>query len=117
MTSTQKGRVGEESAAAFLRDQGYLIVDQNFRWRGGEIDIVAQRGEVLAFCEVKHWSVYDESAMEYAIGAAKQRRILIAAKTYLDRHPEFEEHRVRFDVLFLGPDGETRHIPGAFTEN
>lgn len=47
------GALGERLAAAHLERQGYAILDRNFRWRFGEIDLIARRGDRLAFVEVR----------------------------------------------------------------
>ena len=54
-SSTARGRAGEEAGAAWLAERGWTIVERNFRSRMGEVDIIASRGETLAFCEVKAW--------------------------------------------------------------
>ena len=52
-TARQIGQMGEIAAARYLRDNGYSIVCANFRAKTGEIDLVASKGNVIAFCEVK----------------------------------------------------------------
>jgi len=65
------GKQGEAAAAAYLKQHGYRIVEQNFRIRGGEIDTVAKQGETLVFVEVKtrHSAAY--GLPEEAITAPK----------------------------------------------
>lgn len=50
---SEKGRLGEEYAARLLEREGYRILSRNFHTRYGEIDLIAQKGEILAFIEVK----------------------------------------------------------------
>ncbi len=53
MTNQQLGRIGEDTAKAFLECKGYRILHRNFRCRAGEIDLVALKGRILHFIEVK----------------------------------------------------------------
>ncbi|MFR0949697.1 MAG: YraN family protein [Ruminococcus callidus] len=53
MKTTEIGRLGETAVCRQLEQQGYSIVRRNFCVRGGEIDIIAENGEYLAFVEVK----------------------------------------------------------------
>lgn len=49
----KKGRRGEEIAASYLKNKGFKILEQNFRTRFGEIDLIASKNSVLHFIEVK----------------------------------------------------------------
>lgn len=53
MTTTITGNYGEDLAVNFLKEQGYKILERNYRIRGGEIDIVCMDGDYLVFVEVK----------------------------------------------------------------
>ena len=53
-TNHKTGAEYEQKAGAYLEEQGYEILEYNFRCRAGEIDIVARDGEYLVFCEVKY---------------------------------------------------------------
>ena len=55
---SERGRLGEEYAARLLEREGYRILSRNFRTRYGEIDLIAQKGEILAFVEVKAGSFW-----------------------------------------------------------
>ena len=56
MNKRQLGTVYEQKAAAYLQQQGYEIMECNFRCRMGEIDIIAREGEYLCFVEVKRFN-------------------------------------------------------------
>lgn len=116
-TTHERGADGEGIAARFLEDHGFRILERNFRIRRGEVDIIAVRGEILAFCEVKAWRSLPMESLEHAISRDKRRRIVTTAAYYLRRNQEFRNHQTRFDVLYI-PVGGARtdvcHIEGAF---
>ena len=109
------GRLGEEKAALFLENKGFEIVRRNFRHRGGEVDIIAVNNGTLVFVEVKTWSVLGIEALEYGLDAKKQRRIIETAKYFLSVNRKYRYMAVRFDVIFIAPQGIT-HLESAFTE-
>ena len=93
------------------------IVERNFRARGGEIDVVAREGDVLAFVEVRFREDEEFGAPEETVGLAKRRRIAAAARAYLGRIPVSSWREARFDVVAVvgsEPDAIIRHYPGAF---
>lgn len=58
-TTTEMGRRGETAVCSYLMERGYKILTRNYRIRGGEIDIIAQKEEILAFVEVKTRKITD----------------------------------------------------------
>ncbi len=90
------GRAGEEAAVEELGRRGYRILARNHACRAGEVDIVAQDGDCLCFVEVRTRS-RSGIAPAATVDAAKQRRIVAAARDYLYRHPA--EAPIRFDVV------------------
>ena len=110
-----KGRTGEEAAAFLLEEKGMQILSRNFHSRKGEVDIIALEGETIIFVEVKTWSSYGIDALEQALDAKKQRKIIETSKYFLSLHREYRYMAVRFDVIFISPTGIT-HLASAFTE-
>jgi putative endonuclease len=93
------------------------IVERNFRTRGGEIDIVARKGDVLVFVEVRSREVADFGTPEESITPAKRRRIVAAARRYLSKVPPSSWREARFDVIAIEGSGDAvvlRHYPAAF---
>ena len=99
--STKKGRAGEDRAADYLQRQGYTILARNVRGGRGEIDIVAQRGELLAFVEVKAHQQRDASLQ--AVTEDKCARLHSAAEAWLSRHPKAALLQCRFDLIIVSP--------------
>ena len=80
------GRAGEDLAARYLHAQGMVILDRNWRCRAGEIDLVAQDGDTVVFCEVKTRSNDDYDGPLAAITPIRLRRLQRLAQMYLDTH-------------------------------
>ena len=108
----RRGRRGERAAAWWLRLKGYRILARDFRLAVGEIDLVARRGAVLAFVEVKSRANLDEAAA--AIRPSQRARIARAAQAFLQRHPELAALSPRFDAILVAPGRWPRHIENAW---
>ena len=106
------GQRGEALAALFLQAKLYRLLARRFRTPVGEIDIVAERGGVLVFVEVKARGHKTSEAA--ALGAVNQARIARAARYWLARHPADAGRDCRFDVIFLAPGRWPRHLINAF---
>jgi len=109
------GRDGEARAARLLEATGMRIIGRNIRSRRGEIDLVAIESDTLVFVEVKAWTRYGFEDLEYSVTPAKRGRIIETAKFFLAEHREYNQLAVRFDLVFIGPEGE-RHLASAFME-
>ena len=94
------GQKYEEKAVAYLKSQGYEIVECNFRCRQGEIDIIAKEDGYLVFCEVKYRRTKKAGEPAEAITPAKMRKISQTATYYLYRHG-LQDTPCRFDVLAI----------------
>ena len=71
----QLGQRGEDAVVAYLLHNGFTICERNFLKRSGEIDIIAQRDEVIAFIEVK-LRLSDYFNLSTVVTYAKQQKIL-----------------------------------------
>jgi putative endonuclease len=115
-TTSDLGKEGEEIARRYLREGGLTILQSNYRWVRAEVDIVAEEGEVLVFCEVKMRTNDRYGAPEYAITPKKQRQVKKAALGYLTEH-KIRDRICRFDVVAIeqfGTATEIRHLRNAF---
>lgn len=112
----QKGKEGEDLAVDFLRAKGYRILERNFRFERGEIDIIAQEGETLVFVEVKARRSKTYGEPEEAVTEFKKRQLEKVAEGYLvERGIEVRE--CRFDVIAIEVKEKKptiRHIVNAF---
>jgi len=112
----EAGRRGEGIAARYLESHGWRILARGYRVRVGEIDLVAARGGVLVFVEVKtrRNPILDDG--RGAVDGAKQRRLTQAAGLFLARR-RLGHMPCRFDVILItGGEAEWDivHIEGAF---
>jgi putative endonuclease len=105
MSATQaKGAAAEEAAAQYLLQRGLRVVERNFRVRGGEIDLICRDGPNVVFVEVRLRRRSDYGGAAASITAAKQARIVMAARHWLVRHGQYNDCPCRFDCVLL--DGE-----------
>jgi len=108
----RRGLRAETLAAWWLRLKGYRILARRFKSKVGEIDLVARRGRVLAVVEVKQRES-PRHAVE-ALGPSQRRRIVRAAQSFIQSHPEAARLGLRLDVVLVAPRRWPRHIPGAW---
>lgn len=106
------GLRAETLATLWLRAQLFTILDRNYRVQGGEIDIVAQRGHLIVFVEVKARADLETAAL--AITPQKQRRIQRAVHHWLARHPRSTGCALRADAILIAPGQLPRRIAGVF---
>lgn len=107
------GRQAETLAAFRLRLTGWRILDQRARTGAGELDIVARRGSVLAFVEVKARG--DLATALAAVTAYQRQRLLRAAAIWRGRRPDLADLEVRFDLIVCAPWRWPRKREAAFT--
>lgn len=108
------GRRFEDQAAAYLQGLGYTLVKRRFRFRRGEIDIVALEGDLLVFVEVKS-NAAPGYIPEAAIGDGKRRALVRAANAYL-AYVEEPLRPFRFDLVAIDKHG-LRHYRDFMNEN
>ena len=106
------GLRAETLATLWLRAQWFTILDRNYRVQGGEIDIVAQRGHLIVFVEVKARADLETAVL--AITPQKQRRIQRAVHHWLARHPRSTGCALRADAILIAPGQLPRRIAGVF---
>lgn len=107
----------EQKAVALLEEQGYLILEQNYRNRYGEIDIIASKDGILVFVEVKYRASGSYGDPLEAVGCRKQNRICRSALYYCSKQMAGTDVPCRFDVIAIYGDETVRHIKNAFEYN
>lgn len=115
------GNRGEMAVEKYLKSAGYIIAARNYRTRAGEIDIIAQNRNIVAFVEVKTRSANSMIAPREAVDIHKQSRIAAAAAFYISRtscvlDPRFDVAEVIVDPEDINGQSVTiNYIENAFT--
>ena len=107
----RQGRQGEARAAAWLRLKGWTILAERVRTPRGEIDLIARRGGVVAFVEVK-WR-NQAADLDHAIDEYRLRRVAGAVECVAHEYVQDGED-MRVDVILLAPRSFPRHIVNAW---
>ena len=93
------GEKGERLVASYLKEQGFQILACNFSARCGEVDLIAQRKEVIVFVEVKTRKT-QYFPISSVVNQSKQRRIMKTAEFYILKN-NIENKVIRFDVAIV----------------
>lgn len=107
----QAGAAGEARAADYLQRRGLTVLARNFRVKGGELDLVCRDGSSTVFVEVRLRSRGDYGGAAASITPAKQARLILAARHWLQRHGETP---CRFDCILINDD-KLEWLRAAFT--
>ncbi|TPG13029.1 YraN family protein [Sphingomonas oligophenolica] len=105
------GRRGERLAGWWLRLKGWRILDRRVRTAAGEVDIVARKGNLVAFIEVKTRATAAE--LDVAIDERRLARVAAAAEVLMPRYAGAGDD-IRVDVILIAPGTRPRHIENAW---
>lgn len=108
------GHWAETICAWHLRLRGYRVLARRFRTPAGEIDIIARRGGVLAFIEVK--ARRDRTTAVESVTSRQRRRVRRAAEAYIAARPMLAELDGRFDVMLVTPWTTPEHVIDAWRD-
>ncbi|MBI4743567.1 MAG: YraN family protein [Actinobacteria bacterium] len=113
------GLDGEKIAALYLRKKKYKIINQNYRCRLGEIDIVAFFNNTVIFCEVKTRRNKEFGEPFESVTKTKQNRLRRLAEYYILNNKNLKDSNFRFDVVSIlvnekNKPSEIFHIENAF---
>ena len=118
MNTKITGNEGESRASVYLEEKGFQIIGKNWRTKGGEIDIIAVKNDILAFVEVKTLPNGTLDMIQRELNYQKRERIIKTSKRFLLKHREYNNSYVRFDVIVIDMPGlePVYHIENAFSE-
>ena len=115
LNTKNKGDWGEKQAVAYLKENGFTILETNWRFKKLEIDIIAQIADKMVFVEVKTRGSNEYGEPETAVSLKKQRFIIKAANHYItEKDIDLE---ARFDIvgiMYIDNKIIVKHIPDAF---
>ena len=106
------GQFAETLAVWQLRAKGYRILTRRFRCRAGEIDIIARRGNVLVFVEVK--ARRNAATAAESLSSRQISRIIRAAEAFVQAHPSLAALDQRFDAILISPRRWPMHLVDAW---
>ncbi|SOC84005.1 putative endonuclease [Ensifer adhaerens] len=112
LAAYRRGFLAEYVAALFLLLKGYHIAAMRYRTKGGEVDIVARRGDLVVFVEVKARA--DLRSGVDAVGFESQRRIRAASGQWLAKQRDFARLSWRYDIIVISPFRLPLQISDAF---
>ncbi|MFZ2509261.1 MAG: YraN family protein [Steroidobacteraceae bacterium] len=103
------GRAAEAAAVDHLQRVGYRILQNNFRARVGELDVVAIDGTALAIIEVRYRASERFGGAAASVTRLKRRRIIRAARALLATQPALARMPARFDVVEVTGPADKLH--------
>ena len=110
MNTKEIGNIGEQKAVQYLVQNGYKIIERNFRKRGFEIDVIAlDINDILRFVEVKTIvdGTLDDAA--YSIEGRNVYRYVNGVDAFLVEHPEYKDKSMAMDAIIIHDDVITRY--------
>ncbi len=111
----ETGKQGEAEATRYLREQGYEIMTRNYRYQHAEIDLIAKKGKLLVFAEVKTRTNLSFGNPEEFVSYTKAKLVMKAAEHYIFANNWL--HDIRFDIIAVtiaGSELRIKHIEDAF---
>lgn len=108
----RRGHLAEWIAAVYLLAHGYRILAIRHKTKVGEIDLIARRGDLIAFVEVKQRAT-DRAALD-AVSLTAQRRIRSASDLWLSRRRDAATLSLRYDIITISRHLRPRHLKDAF---
>lgn len=108
----RRGHWSEYLAAAYLLLKGYRILGLRYKTRGGEIDLIVRKRDVVAFVEVKARRI--ENLAIDAVGYETQKRIHSASGQWLSRRRDGHRLTLRYDIVVVLPGRFPKHFQDAF---
>lgn len=115
MNNRQLGKYGEDKAVEYLQKKKYRIIQRNFRYARGEIDIIATYQQYIIFIEVKLRKNFKFGTPESSVDLRKQDKIKRTAEYFLLRYKD--NKKIRFDVISIqikNGRGKLKHFQNAF---
>src|SRR5690606_7679772 len=108
------GKNGEELAQEYLRQNGYEILESNFRYKRAEIDIIARKNSVLAVVEVKTRKTDTFGAPEQFVSRKKMKLIMEASNAYIIQNNLDLEISLDVISVLLAPKIRIEHLKNAY---
>lgn len=111
IAAERTGKRAEGLAALVMMTKGFAILERRFRTPVGEIDLIARRGRLLVFTEVKARATIEKGLV--SVPYRSRRRIERAGENFLSRRRTLENCFIRYDLIIIAP-WRWRHVPAAW---
>lgn len=111
--TTAIGKRAENLAVQFLKQQGYEIIERNYRNRFCEIDIIAKNHNFISFVEVKFRNSKAYGGGLGAINPDKQRRLQRSAEYWLSQNQQFSDLQPKVDIISIDGDNQIMYLENA----
>lgn len=108
----RKGQAGEDQACEFLINQGFDIIERNYRYKRAEIDVIALKDKLLLFAEVKFRKANSYGYPEEFVSENQQKLIVEAADDYISNI--HWKGNIRFDIIAIDSRHAIEHFEDAF---
>ena len=100
-TAIETGQQAEEMACHYLSEQGLKVLCRNFRSPRGELDVIMEDGDIIAFVEVRYRKQTRFGSGAESVNHTKQAKLIATALYYLQKHPKYNNRPTRFDVVSI----------------
>lgn len=117
ISNIEKGKIGERAARKYLIENNYRILDQNYRSKIGEIDIIALYKNILVIIEVKTRTSLNYGYPYEAVNKNKRNKIIKVSQVYL-KEKQLRDVQLRYDIIevYLTNNLRINHIENAFCQ-
>lgn len=115
MNNKERGMLGEKVAVNYLKKNNYNILEKNYKNKLGEIDIIAEKDDIIIFIEVKARTSNKFGFPYEAVDNRKRKKIINTALAYI-KFKMLKEIQFRFDIIevYLNKPFKIKHIKNAF---
>ena len=114
----EKGMIAEDVATSYLLTKGFVVLQRNYclknNFQGGEIDIIAKKGERIHFIEVKARTTDKYGLGREAVTVHKQKTIRKVATVYLLKHKLYDKVACSFDIIEIGENNKIEYFENCF---
>jgi len=104
------GKQAEDWALAYLLERGCTLIERNYRWRGGELDLIMREGNCTVFVEVRYRKNTHYGLPQETLDYRKRARLIATARLFLQNHREAAKQPSRFDVIAITLRGGSPHV-------
>ena len=103
-TAHSKGQETEDACCTYLKKQGLSLIEKNFYYRNGEIDLIMKDDKTIVFIEVRYRRNNNFGGAIESITPSKQKKVKASAETYIQSHAISDDVRIDFVAMTQDPN-------------